>query len=61
MVVHKADAHSLPGYLKHTGHIIDELPILTALAELVEAPLDLSDGHEDGGAQHIGLYFHIIF
>ncbi len=59
MVVHKPDVHGLPGYLEHVGHIVDELSVLTAPAELVEAPLDLGDGHEDSGAQHIGLHLHV--
>ena len=61
MMVSEPYAHGLSGHLKHTSHIVDELPILTASAELVKAPLDLSDRHKDSGAQHIGLHLHVIF
>ena len=42
-MVGEPDAHGLSGHLKHIGHIVDELAVLTASPELVEAPLDLGD------------------
>lgn len=55
------DAHGLFGHLKYAGYIIDELAVLTAPVKLIEVLLDLGDGHKDCGAQHIGLYLHVVF
>ena len=59
MMVLETNTHGLTGDLENLGHIPDKGLVIPTAAELVEAALDHGNGHQEGGAKHVGLDLHV--